>query len=59
MKATSKDVTAQLAVVYEELSTAGKPLSLVGLKDSDGVGADPILTHPADPILTRGWMPTA
>jgi hypothetical protein len=20
-----------------------------------GVGADPILTHPADPILTRGW----
>jgi ParB family transcriptional regulator, chromosome partitioning protein len=22
------------------------------------VGADPILTHPADPILTRGWMPT-
>jgi hypothetical protein len=19
------------------------------------VGADPILTHPADPILTRGW----
>ena len=23
------------------------------------VGADPILTHPADSILTRGWMPTA
>ena len=23
------------------------------------VGADPILTHPADPILTRGWTPTA
>ena len=23
------------------------------------VGADPILTHPADPILTRGWKPTA
>jgi hypothetical protein len=24
-----------------------------------GVRADPILTHPADPILTRGWTPTA
>jgi hypothetical protein len=23
------------------------------------VRADPILTHPADPILTRGWKPTA
>jgi DNA-directed RNA polymerase specialized sigma24 family protein len=23
------------------------------------VGADPNLTHPADPILTRGWTPTA
>jgi len=23
------------------------------------VSADPILTHPADSILTRGWMPTA
>lgn len=23
------------------------------------VSADPILTHPADPILTRGWKPTA
>jgi hypothetical protein len=23
------------------------------------VRADPILTHPADPILTRGWTPTA
>ena len=24
-----------------------------------GVGADPILTHPADPILTRGWTSAA
>jgi len=23
-----------------------------------GVGADLNLTHRADPILTRGWMPT-
>ena len=23
------------------------------------VGADPNLTHPADPILTRGWKPSA
>ena len=23
------------------------------------VRADPILTHPADPILTRGWTPAA
>jgi hypothetical protein len=22
------------------------------------VGANPNLTHPANPILTRGWMPT-
>ena len=28
-------------------------------EDRIDVGADPILTHPADPTLTRGWKPTA
>ena len=32
---------------------------LAKLPDADmHVGADLNLTHPADPILTRGWMPT-
>jgi hypothetical protein len=26
--------------------------------DETGVAADPNLTHRADPILTRGWLPT-
>jgi hypothetical protein len=29
------------------------------LEDDISVGAEAILTHPADPILTRGWKPTA
>ena len=32
--------------------------SLFVLDDQDLVGADLNLTHRADPILTRGWMPT-
>jgi hypothetical protein len=33
----------------------GPEAQVLPLCEELGVGADPILTHPADPILTRGW----
>ena len=51
-------ITFQLRYRYQgaakRLDLGSYPL--MSLKD---IGADLNLTHRADPILTRGWMPTA
>ena len=45
-----------LGVVEQTLFNWVKAKKIGKLK---GVRADRILAHPADPILTRGWTPTA
>jgi IS5 family transposase len=47
------------AGVEQLLKTTIEAAVDMGAVTKNDVGADPILTHPADSILTRGWKPTA
>jgi aryl-alcohol dehydrogenase-like predicted oxidoreductase len=50
------DKQAAKALFNEYVDAGG---NLVDTADLYTVDADPNLTHRADPVLTRGWMPTA
>ena len=44
---------------WRQFETLAGYLNELGITEVRVVRADRILTHPADPILTRGWTPTA